>query len=104
MVDILITHGPPCGFGDRTSSGLRAGCDELLAAIEQRLVSVHLSGHIHEGYGCSADDVTLFINASTCTHSYRPTNPPIVFDMPPPCELRAATQKAAAERLDKLES
>jgi Icc-related predicted phosphoesterase len=95
-VDILITHGPPEGFGDRTSSGLRAGCGELRAAIEQRLISVNLSGHIHEGYGCSADCVTLYINASTCTHAYKPTNAPIVFDLPPPQELRELTKKAAA--------
>merc|ERR1719506_2303535 len=28
-LDILITHGPPQGFGDITSSGIRAGCEDL---------------------------------------------------------------------------
>ena len=28
--DILITHGPPLGYGDFTSSGYRVGCSELL--------------------------------------------------------------------------
>lgn len=92
-VDILITHGPPLGFGDSNR-----GCDELRAAIEQRAVPVHVSGHIHEGYGCSADAATLYINASTCTHDYKATNAPIVFDMPPPPELHAAMWKAAGER------
>jgi len=97
-LDILITHGPPAGRGDRCSSGLRAGCDQLLDAIKSRKVSVNLFGHIHESYGMSADDVTLFVNASTCTHGYRPTNPPIVFDLPPASELRQATAAAAASR------
>jgi hypothetical protein len=32
------------------------------------------------GYGVSSDGDTVFINASTCTRRYQPTNPPIVFD------------------------
>jgi len=98
-VDILITHGPPAGRGDKCSSGFRAGCDDLLTAIAQRKISVNLFGHIHESYGFSADDVTLFVNASTCTHGYRPTNPPVLFDLPPASELRQATAKAAETRL-----
>lgn len=101
-VDILMTHGPPHGYGDRTSRCTRVGCEELRKAIEQRSVSVSLAGHIHEGYGCTADDATLYVNASTCTHDYRPSNAPIVFDVPPPAELRAATEKAAAQRCARL--
>merc|ERR1712048_615217 len=97
-VDVLITHTPPYGYCDCNSAGLRTGCDELRKAIEERNVSVNVSGHIHEGYGYKADNVTLYINASTCTHSYRPINEPIVFDMPPPSQLRAATKDAAAQR------
>lgn len=36
------------------------------------------------GYGIMTDGYTSFINASTCTISYQPTNPPIVFDLPNP--------------------
>eukprot|EP00164_Ancoracysta_twista_P000877 GFYU01001153.1.p1 GENE.GFYU01001153.1~~GFYU01001153.1.p1 ORF type:complete len:288 (-),score=8.49 GFYU01001153.1:384-1199(-) len=81
--DILITHGPPLGYGDVTSSGERAGCYDLLTAIEERIRPLyHISGHIHEGYGVTTDGKTRYINASTCTLRYRPTNPPIVFDLP----------------------
>jgi len=97
-VDVLMTHGPPKGFGDQTAGGLRAGCEDLLAAIKERTISVSVSGHIHEGYGVRADDSTLFVNASTCTHDYRPSNPPIVFDLPPPAELREATGSARERR------
>lgn len=36
------------------------------------------------GYGIMTDGYTTFINASTCTVSFQPTNPPIVFDLPNP--------------------
>merc|ERR1712217_633917 len=99
------THGPPHGFGDRCQDGKWAGCAELTKAIKERAVSVHLAGHIHEGYGCLADDATVYINASTCTFSYAPSNPPIVFDAPPPDELRSATARAfeaARAKSDKI--
>jgi predicted phosphodiesterase len=98
-VDILLTHTPPYGFCDRTSSSGRVGCEMLTAAIQKRSVSVNVFGHIHDGYGCTSDDTTLYINASTCTHAYKPVNPPIVFDLPPPQELRAATRRAG--KIDK---
>eukprot|EP00930_Biecheleria_cincta_P083109 TRINITY_DN72744_c0_g1_i1.p1 TRINITY_DN72744_c0_g1~~TRINITY_DN72744_c0_g1_i1.p1 ORF type:complete len:363 (+),score=49.72 TRINITY_DN72744_c0_g1_i1:160-1248(+) len=97
-VDVLLTHTPPCGFGDRSSSLARVGCEMLTQAIQQRAVSVNVSGHIHSGYGWTSDDTTLYINASTCDRDYRPINPPVVFDLPPPDELRAATQQLAKAR------
>jgi hypothetical protein len=35
-------------------------------------------GHIHEGYGTSAEGPTTFLNASICDLAYRPTNAPLV--------------------------
>ncbi|XP_002740401.2 metallophosphoesterase domain-containing protein 1-like [Saccoglossus kowalevskii] len=81
--DILITHGPPIGHGDKTNDSIRAGCVELLSTIQQRVKpKYHIFGHIHEGYGISTDGVTTYINASICTFNYRPTNLPIIFDLP----------------------
>jgi len=94
-VDILITHGPPRGKGDLCSHGAEVGCEDLLRAIRERAVPVSLAGHIHEGYGARAEGATLFVNASTCTLAYNPINPPIVFDLPPPTELREAGGSAA---------
>ncbi|KAH3738269.1 hypothetical protein DPMN_044900 [Dreissena polymorpha] len=84
--DILITHGPPIGHGDASFFlRNRAGCVELLSTIQQRVQpKYHVFGHIHRGYGITTDDVTTFINASTCTMLFRPNNPPIVFDIPLP--------------------
>ena len=57
QVQVLLTHGPPLGHGDVTSSGLRVGCEDLMYTTKSRLsnLKVHLFGHIHEGYGVSRD-------------------------------------------------
>jgi predicted phosphodiesterase len=82
-VDILLTHTPPFGHGDLCFHGLRAGCVNLLDTVEERVrPAVHVFGHIHEGYGLTTNNRTLFINASSCNLQYQPTNPPIVFDLP----------------------
>ena len=48
--DILITHGPPLGYGDKCCSGQRAGCAELLSTVQLRVKpKLHVFGHIHEG-------------------------------------------------------
>lgn len=83
--DILITHTPPLGFGDLCSTGVRAGCVELLHSVQRRIKpKYHVYGHIHEGYGVRSDGKVLFINASTCDTNYLPCNPPVVFDVPKP--------------------
>ena len=80
--DILITHGPPMGILDRTYDERAVGCEALREALTRVRPRVHCFGHIHEGYGSEARDGTLFVNASTCTLAYRPTNPAIVVDLP----------------------
>ena len=36
-VDVLLTHGPPLGHGDLCTSGLRAGCIDLLDEVQSRV-------------------------------------------------------------------
>lgn len=82
-VDVLVTHGPPHGILDRAVSGHLCGCPILLREIQQRIKPrVHVFGHIHETYGAKFVENILYINASTCTFQYRPTNPPIEFFLP----------------------
>ncbi|KAJ8252086.1 hypothetical protein COCON_G00213980 [Conger conger] len=85
-VDILLTHGPPLGFRDWVPKELqRVGCVELLNTVQRRVrPKLHAFGGIHEGYGIMTDGYTTYINASTCTVSFQPTNPPIIFDLPNP--------------------
>lgn len=83
--DILMTHGPPLGYGDLTWRKHRAGCLDLLSAIQTTVKpSYHVFGHIHEGYGATTDGHTVFVNAATCDVHYEPNNPAIVFDVPLP--------------------
>ncbi|KAJ6020721.1 hypothetical protein N7540_006225 [Penicillium herquei] len=50
-VDVAITHGPPKGVMDITSSAERAGCPFLFEAIARARPRMHCFGHIHEGWG-----------------------------------------------------
>ena len=81
-VDILLTHGPPAGHGDRGSSGEAAGCGDLLATIRRLAPPLHVFGHIHEGYGRTREGATHCVNASICDVRYEAVNPPIVLDWP----------------------
>eukprot|EP01006_Ploeotia_vitrea_P007752 TRINITY_DN18065_c0_g1_i1.p1 TRINITY_DN18065_c0_g1~~TRINITY_DN18065_c0_g1_i1.p1 ORF type:complete len:191 (+),score=16.75 TRINITY_DN18065_c0_g1_i1:155-727(+) len=84
-IHVLMTHGPALGFGDRCSSGFRAGCVNLLDMIENKVKpQVHVFGHIHEDHGVETNGTTLFVNGSTSNLQYQRynLNPPIVFDLP----------------------
>ena len=82
-IDVLITHGPPFKLGDQTDIGEHVGCLDLLDAIERVKPKLHVFGHIHEGYGVTSANGTTFVNASTCTLRYRPTNSCVVIDLVP---------------------
>jgi Icc-related predicted phosphoesterase len=83
-VAVLITHGPPFGILDRVGGpdGEPTGCEALAARLERlTALKLHLFGHIHEEHGTLARDGRWFVNASICTASFQPTNPPIVIDL-----------------------
>lgn len=50
-VDVLISHGPPRGTGDRLVDGNEVGCRFLADHLEKTPPRLCLFGHIHEGYG-----------------------------------------------------
>ena len=79
--DVLITHGPPHGIGDRCEDGRQVGCEELLAAVQRLRPRLHIFGHIHEGAGVTRGEHTTFINASSLDARYRPVHAPVVFDL-----------------------
>lgn len=80
-IDVLITHGPPFGFGDHCVSGDDVGCADLLARIRELKTRIHISGHIHEGSGVREDGGTLYVNAAVLDESYRPAHPARVIDL-----------------------
>lgn len=81
--DIVITHGPPYGILDKTTSGHFAGCELLRERMAVIKPQVHVFGHIHEGYGTHQQDTTLFVNASNLNERYNPVNEPIAIDVSP---------------------
>lgn len=81
-LDILVTHGPPYGIGDRVLRNYEhVGCHDLRETILAKKPRVHISGHIHSGYGMGMLGTTFCINASTCNESYQPVNPPVIFEI-----------------------
>jgi len=80
-IDILITHGPPAGYGDECERGERVGCIELLTAIKRTKPKYHIFGHIHENPGVWTNSGTTFINASSCNLNYRIAHEPVVLDV-----------------------
>jgi len=78
--DILMTHGPVHGILDKTIAGVAAGCKELLKKIENSNIKLHLSGHIHEGYGERVVNGVRYINASVLNVRYRQVNAPVTLD------------------------
>lgn len=64
-VDVLVTHGPPAGYGDRCYDGRRVGCAELLERLHHVKPRVNLFGHIHEDRGEWQLGPTRVINCTT---------------------------------------
>lgn len=65
-VDVLITHGPPLGIGDRSAMGRqRAGCGVLRERVTELKLPLHLFGHIHDDGGAFPVGGTMFVNVTT---------------------------------------
>jgi Icc-related predicted phosphoesterase len=50
-IDILITHSPPKGAGDTTSSGLSIGSESIHKAITTLQPKLAVYGHVHDSWG-----------------------------------------------------
>lgn len=91
--DVLVTHSPPHGIGDRVGKlsgrlfaravgqGEHVGCEDLRAAVSRLRPRVHVFGHIHEGYGVVEEGGTRFVNPSWCDMHYHPGQAPILVDL-----------------------
>ncbi len=49
--DVLISHSPPRGLGDRTGSGESVGSIAVRDAIQRLQPALALCGHVHESWG-----------------------------------------------------
>jgi Icc-related predicted phosphoesterase len=75
-VDVLVTHGPPYGYGDRiTWKGRQrhVGCADLRARVEAAPPRFHLFGHIHQDRGLWTSEATTFANVTTDEGAAPPT-------------------------------
>ena len=67
-VDVLVTHGPPWGFGDRIEwqgKTRHVGCVDLLSRVLHVNPPVHIFGHIHQDPGAWEEGPMRFFNVTT---------------------------------------
>lgn len=91
--DILLLHGPPYGYGDKSTYRTNkdddtqwpgyehTGSPSLLERIKEVKPKLVVAGHIHNGYGQYRIGETLFVSASLVDNSYKPVHPIIVVDL-----------------------
>lgn len=99
-IDILVTHGPPHGYGDVVENNSsfdifshgnqfeRVGCKHARKMIDSRTehpLKLVTFGHIHEGYGQWHRPATKthLVNASVVNRRYNVTNKPVVIELEP---------------------
>lgn len=91
--DILLLHGPPHGYGDKSHYKWKTDDDTAWPGYEhtgspgltKRILEVKpklaVAGHIHRGYGRYEIGSTVFVNASLVNEQYTPVNEPIVVEL-----------------------
>lgn len=84
-VDVIMTHGPIFGRRDYTKySNVHAGSQTLRNRIDYGSwpdIKLHVSGHIHEGYGVEFHHGVIYANVSFVNFDYKPGNKPVVLDL-----------------------
>lgn len=79
--DILVTHTPPYGIGDKTQMGQQVGDHDLADAVARIQPKLHIFGHIHEAYAKLTVGSTMYINASSVDAKFQPVHAPWVIDL-----------------------
>lgn len=82
-VDVLVTHVPPFGIGDRAFDGTPLGCVDLRHAVLEKAPKIHVFGHIHESHGAFREDGhgTEFYNAASFPLRSKEPRAPLVIDL-----------------------
>lgn len=86
--DIIISHGPPKGFGDKTMDGQAVGSVALLEAIKRIRPQLVVCGHIHNGAGVyhlprGNKSDCIIANASVVNERYELVRGPVILDIEP---------------------
>jgi 3',5'-cyclic AMP phosphodiesterase CpdA len=85
-IDILLSHQPPFGFGDRladarTGEVEHLGSRELLRTIDRARPRLVICGHIHDAHGRFEYGGVTIYNVSVVNEQYRLAYPPTVIDI-----------------------
>lgn len=78
--NIVVTHQPPINILD-FADNVHYGCRLLREKIKKINPSYHLFGHIHNSYGTTQEDGTVFSNAALLDGAYKLVNIPRLFDL-----------------------
>lgn len=73
--DIIVSHGPPLGYGDKPYGSEAVGSRAFRDRIDELTPALVVYGHIHEGAGFYRRSESILVNASLVTPKYKPTNP-----------------------------
>lgn len=79
-IDIILVHGPPYGYGDKTGDPAQPGVGSkaLLKHVERVKPKLVVCGHIHSGYGMyRLNEYTDVVNCALVDNSYQPVNKPV---------------------------
>lgn len=79
-IDILVTHSPMKGWGDRMARGEHVGSTALYEWVKDRPLETIICGHIHEGRGTYVmPNGTEILNVSVVDEQYQPHVDPARF-------------------------
>lgn len=78
-VDVLITHTPPAGILDKSSSGLVLGCTHLAQRLQHLQPKLHCFGHVHASAGVQQIGETTYVNAASVNSRFQIAHDPFVF-------------------------
>lgn len=77
--DILITHNPPCGFGDTVANqSYHLGSTSLAERVRIVKPKIHIFGHIHNGKKYIKENGTRYYNVSILDDNYKLTYKPTI--------------------------
>lgn len=80
--DIILTHTPVKGKCDLVERNQEyAGCENLLPTLWNIKPMLHMSGHLHTGYGINKDETTTFVNGSLLNDDYQLINLPWIIEI-----------------------